>query len=133
MGRAPFLPKKPHCTRCEGPYEGWHVCFDASKRVEGEGLVEVKVSRRKTEVTASSVSAQDRWARYREEMRPRDEKIIESYVEGGTLVEVAERFGISHQTVMKILKREEEDTGRTIRRPVGVNRRFQKEVHGGFN
>ena len=137
------LPRRATpCDRCGWRYEGFHVCFDASKPCPGEGVIDSHAKKVKKKLTTGhtsegrssiSRSVTERWDQYREENRARDEEMIELYRSGMSTKDVGLKFDISHQTVLKVLKREEANTGETIVRPRGLNLRHMKEVAGGFN
>ncbi len=126
------------CPRCGWKYKGWHVCFDASKKVPGEGQLTLpepqKVDGRSTpdRKSRASRSQAERWERKREENRPRDEAIVQSYKDGATLRALESSYSLSFKTVMSIIKRHEEETGETVMREPGRKKR-EKETHGGFN
>lgn len=115
---------------------GFHVCFDASKPCPGEGSLAPAPKKGKTAAKKSESPQSRRWDAQREHFQERDEQIVTDYKAGMGLRHLAEKNSISHTTVIKIIRRAEEDSGEKIMRPRGANNRWngRKEVKvvGGF-
>jgi hypothetical protein len=129
------LPRRDQpCSRCGWRYVGFHICFDASMPCPGEGrLTQTSKKAKKDKGRASEVQT-ERWATFREQHQERDIQIVSEYQGGTSLRDLAFKHNISHTTVIKIIKRAEEERGETIMRPRGLNYRHvkQKEISGGF-
>ena len=103
------------CERCGWRWEGFHVCFDRSVKVEGEGVPKpVSVARHRNGNTKersdaaremASEAAKLRWERYHESMRPRDSKIEEMYRQGYSYSQMRERFNMSADALLQVVKR----------------------------
>lgn len=142
-----YIKAEAPCERCGWKYKGWHVCFDASKKVPGEGQIDSPRKKssgssslgrtlpERTDEHRANISAANlaRWERKRELQRPRDLEIIEKYKGGSGLWDLSKEYGIAYKTVIAIIRREEDATGEVIMRPPGHTNAHRKEVSGGFN
>lgn len=115
-----FLADSP-CTQCGWKFKSFHVCVDLS----GDEPTPVARPRRKTQarskqhLDALNEGRSLRWERYHEENRERDEKIVKRYNEGGIgATALGKEFGMSPSTVLKVLRRAQ-DEGHVQIRPVG--------------
>lgn len=124
------------CERCGWQYEGFHVCFDASKPCPGEGVVSTakkKVKHKSQKDSSPSSRSQGRYWNH-EENQERNRLIVELYKEGLGLKDIGKKYDISHQTVLKVINDYEATSGERVMRPRGVNNRWSRqEVAGGFN
>lgn len=115
------------CARCGWEWEGFHICFDASKKVEGEytkqqnrsGYVDGK--RNKSWNKSLSDAANAHWARVREQNKERDERIVARYREGLSYKALMKEFKLSNSTVINIMHAAR-NRGEVIIRPKGKSR-----------
>jgi hypothetical protein len=138
-----YIKAKTPCPRCGWKYEGWHVCFDASKKIPGEGVVDplkkksggkatVVYERTEEHRQAISETNKTRWAKIHEKNKERDSAIVAEYKEGTALWPLSKKYGIAYKTVIAVIRRYEEATGEQVMRSPGVNNRH-REARGGFN
>ena len=70
--------------------------------------------------------------RYHEENQRRDAEIVAFYKAGSSLKDVGRKFDLSHTTILKVLRRQEDLLGESIIRSRGLYAPREKEVAGGF-
>lgn len=117
------------CERCGWRYPGFHVCVDLSKPIDPR-IMKKHTDRYAAVRTAEhrrklSEGAYERWERHREEMAPRDAKIVAAYKDGMTYRELAIEFHLAQQTIMGIIHRAAEN-GEVQVRPRGKNIRWSR-------
>lgn len=108
-----------YCDRCRTSrgWQGFHVCFDASKPEPNTPVKEKKPV--ETTRFNMSESQTERRAREREAVRSRDLEIVRTYNEEQVSTSTLRRmFGVSQHTVLRILHEAEEE-GRTVVRARG--------------
>lgn len=116
------------CERCGWIYEGMHICFDASKRCEGEGVIDPKPKRRSGTgpSRANRAAVTGHWEDYRAQNRERDHTLVADYISGEGILDLRKKYGIAHATVVKIIRRAEAETETSIMRSRGHNLRWQR-------
>jgi transposase-like protein len=119
------LPKRNDpCGRCGWVYEGFHICFDASKPEPGRQQVESPGGNAPTKSStkvSKRTSAPRRYGAVRARRRDvsKDPHIIKAYKEGLGMRDIAKTFRVGYQTVKNIISAEEKRTGEKIMRPRG--------------
>lgn len=105
---------------CDHP--NWHVC---PKRMGPDTTAQVLVEQQKRKPKTSAAHLKQlndgrsaRWERYREETRARDQKIVARYKAGDLgMSKIAGEFGLSYQTVRRVVMEAAERGEVTVRAP----------------
>lgn len=123
MGR--ITEKGQKCERCGWKHGGFHICVDLSVPCPGEfnpkQPQKKRVRQGMSDVTKQRIAQAQiaRWADHNVKNSKRNEEMISLYSEGEISYKgLAERFGISRTTVVKIM-REAADAGVVELRPQG--------------
>lgn len=111
------------CERCGWEYEGFHICFDKGKKVEGEGKLPAKARHRngnpgpKSEAAIENMrdAANRRWEAQRRLNAPRDAEIVQKYKEGASYATLAAEYDVSNDTIVRIMHRARDEGKVTIR------------------
>ena len=96
------------CAQCGWKFPGFHVCVDLSKPCAEEGQIKVKK-------VAKTKPAASNWRERRASHAERDKEMIEKYGLGSSYRDLAEEYGISKRTVMRVMHKADERGEVTIR------------------
>jgi DNA invertase Pin-like site-specific DNA recombinase len=105
------------CERCGWEWEGFHICFDASKPEPGKEKKERSVTWRE----ALSNAAVVRWEEHHEANIQRDLDIVERYKQGASYSILEKEFSISRGTLMRVMHKAQNE-GRVVIRPQGMSK-----------
>ena len=115
------------CKQCGWKYPTFHICLDLSKPSEAEKRAKKQyASQPQNSLQALAAGRDKRWAKYREEMKERDKRLVQAYREENKgLKQLADEFDIAYQTARGIVHRAVA-RGEVILRPRGHNARYNR-------
>lgn len=115
------------CERCGWRWQGFHICFDASKPVRGERRAKNPGGTSSEKSSNSDSKLTDRQRLYRDKTRERDAQILDSYKDGYAMRDLVKMYKAGYQTVINIIRAAEAETGEKIMRPRGSTNQNTKK------
>lgn len=134
------IKRKQPCQTEGCDWPNYHVClvgkpnrfYEALKKRQIKGK-RVMSERTPEHREALAQAMRDRWERYRELNKHRNERIVARYKEGNIGVKgLQEEFGVGYRVISNVLH-EAAANGEIVIRPRGKNLRQQRETVGAYN